>query len=213
MARPKIVAMRGFEEPVSPFRPDARPASSNCIWFLVMPAVKASFSCEKPRSVRAAHEAKPQAQPRGDHRPQPRDDGPPSGGARPLIYGAHGEHMRVSDERWEQADIARRSLRPRLHCCTHLCAMCAAPRVPRLTHMLPTTRWALTSRARPPVRVTSRPAGALTSFAFSRPQGAVLCVFLDPHLEHPTSAPRSQVTSTRPQPTQDRSPSSPASPA
>lgn len=51
-ASPVNVDMRGLDGPVSPLRPDARPASSSCSWFFVMPAWNARLSWERPRSER-----------------------------------------------------------------------------------------------------------------------------------------------------------------
>lgn len=74
------------------------------------------------------------------------------------------------------------------------------------------TLMALTLRARSPVRMSSRPGGALYSCSSSRPQGAVLDISRT-HPEHTPSAPRSQVTSRQSQPTRDQTPFCPALPA
>lgn len=75
------------------------------------------------------------------------------------------------------------------------------------------TLMALTLRARLPVRMRSRPEGALTSFALSRPPGRGLGCF-EGSTHSTTAEPhRELVTSRRSQQTRDQTPSCPAEPA
>ena len=75
------------------------------------------------------------------------------------------------------------------------------------------TLLALTLRARLPVRMSSRPEGALTSFALSRPLGRGLGFFWN-STQSTTAEPHQElITSRRSQQTRDQTPSCPALPA